>query len=123
FALFTLLLLGTALATRGLRRAASVAILLAGANVTCALLKPNVFPPRDTERWTSVPHLPVPSFPSGHATASMSLALAAVLAAPRADRHASYAGARTTVVVVAASLTVCAAAVLGAGVAIANRRS
>ena len=219
FAVFTIALLWIAFATRGPRRAASVAILLAGANVSCAVLKPNLFPARNTENWTDVPHLPVPSFPSGHATASMSLALAAVLvapyayrplvsalgviytvavglalpiliwhypsdvaggyllagawslialaaeraaaqrwpepgtirgaawralrppsraaiglvtaaaafaaitlAAPRADRIAAYADAHTTVVVVAASLTVCAAAVLGAVVAIANRR-
>ena len=219
FAVFTIALLGTALVARGPRRAGSVAILLAGANLSCAVLKPNLFPARNTENWTSVPHLPVPSFPSGHATASMSLALAAVLvaprayrplvsalgviytvavglalpiliwhypsdvaggyllagawslialaaeraaaqrwpepgtirgaawralgppsraavalvtalaalaaitlAAPRADQIAAYADAHTTVVVVAASLTACAAAVLGAVVAIANRR-
>ena len=69
FALFTLILLSIAFARRGARRAASVALLLAGANVSCAVLKPNLFPPRDTENWTNVPHLPVPSFPSGHATA------------------------------------------------------
>jgi membrane-associated phospholipid phosphatase len=220
FAIVTAVLLAAALATRGPRRAASVALLLVGANVSCLLLKPNLFPPRDTEHWTSVPHLPVPSFPSGHATASMSLALAAVLvappayrllvsalgvlytvavglalpvliwhypsdvaggyllagawslialaaeraaaerwpepgtirraarqaiappsrgvvaaiaapaalaalivAAPRADTINAYAHAHTTVVVVAASLAVCAAAVLGAVVAIANRRT
>src|SRR5437764_5267692 len=46
FALFTLVLLGAALATRGPRRAASVMLLLAGANLSCAVLKPNLFPPR-----------------------------------------------------------------------------
>src|SRR3954447_15094121 len=86
FAVFTMALLGTALVVRGPRRAATVTVLLAGANLPCAVLKPNLFPARDTENWTSVPHLPVPSFPSGHATASMSLALAAVLVAPRAYR-------------------------------------
>jgi len=86
FAIVTAILLVTALVTRGPRRVASVALLLVGANVSCQLLKPNLFPPRDTETWTSVPHLPVPSFPSGHATASMSLALAAVLVAPPAYR-------------------------------------
>jgi membrane-associated phospholipid phosphatase len=86
FALATLILLVTALRVRGPRRAASVAVLLTGANVTCALVKPNLFPARDTGSWTHVPHIPVPSFPSGHATASMSLALAAVLVAPPAYR-------------------------------------
>jgi hypothetical protein len=48
--------------------------------------------------------------------------IAITLVAPRADRIAAYADGHTTVVVVAASLTACAAAVLGAVVAIANRR-
>jgi membrane-associated phospholipid phosphatase len=86
FALATLILLVTALRVRGPRRVASVAVLLTGANVTCALVKPNLFPARDTGDWTHIPHIPVPSFPSGHATASMSLALAAVLVAPAAYR-------------------------------------
>jgi len=86
FAFWTLLLLGTALIARGPRRAATAALLLAGANVSTQWLKPWVLPVRDTSSWPDVPHLHEPSFPSGHATASMSLALAAVFVAPRAYR-------------------------------------
>jgi membrane-associated phospholipid phosphatase len=98
FAIVTAILLVTALASRGPRRAASVALLLAGANVSCQLLKPHLFPPHNTARWTSHPGIDLPSFPSGHATASMSLALAAVLVAPPAYRAlVSMAGVLYTV--------------------------
>jgi len=51
-----------------------VAIIL-GANVTTELLKHTLSEPR-------LPFMPAPSWPSGHSTAVMSLALASVLAAP-----------------------------------------
>jgi membrane-associated phospholipid phosphatase len=86
FALAAAALLTIALKAHGPRRAGAVALLLAGANASSQLLKPWVLPVRDTSQWTGIPHLDLPSFPSGHATASMSLALAAVLVAPRAYR-------------------------------------
>jgi membrane-associated phospholipid phosphatase len=86
FAVVAAVLLGAALKTKGPRRVGAVALLLAGANASSQLLKPFALPVRDTSQWTGVPHLSLPSFPSGHATASMSLALAAVLVAPRAYR-------------------------------------
>jgi len=86
FTVVAAVLLGTALKTKGPRRMGAVALLLAGANASSQALKPYALPVRDTSQWTGVPHLDLPSFPSGHATASMSLALAAVLVAPRAYR-------------------------------------
>jgi membrane-associated phospholipid phosphatase len=59
--------------------AVAVVVLLAGANLTTWFLKP-AFSPRTLAG--AVSH----SFPSGHATAAMSVALATVMAAPRALR-------------------------------------
>jgi membrane-associated phospholipid phosphatase len=85
FALLASALVVFSLATRGLRRTAAVALLLGGANLSSQLLKP-LSEVRPASAWSGVPRIDLPSFPSGHATAAMSLALAAVLVAPRAWR-------------------------------------
>ncbi len=60
---------------------AIVAILL-GANVTTQLLKPLLAHPRPTELLAGMQLPAAASWPSGHATAAMALALSCVLAAP-----------------------------------------
>jgi len=57
------------------RSALAVVAIILGANVTTELLKHTLSEPR-------LPFMPAPSWPSGHSTAVMSLALASVLAAP-----------------------------------------
>src|SRR5205085_8568605 len=87
FALIALGLIVVAALTRGLRHAAAAAVLLGGANLSSQVLKPELGHFRPI---THFPHviqqIPAASFPSGHATAAMSLALAAILVAPRAYR-------------------------------------
>jgi membrane-associated phospholipid phosphatase len=69
-----------ALARRRPRVAAAVAIILLGANVTTELLKPLLAEPRGG---SLLPFSVSPaSWPSGHATAAMSLALCSVVVAP-----------------------------------------
>src|SRR6266446_9949327 len=77
FALACVALAAFTLATRGPRRTAAVAVLLIGANVSSQILKP-MSSARDMSSWHA-PQILSPSFPSGHATAAMSLALALVL--------------------------------------------
>jgi membrane-associated phospholipid phosphatase len=71
------------------RRRPRVAVLLAGillaANETTQLLKPLLAAPRDVVYWNPIG---TASWPSGHATAAMSLALCAVIAAPPRRRPA-----------------------------------
>lgn len=66
------------------RSALAVIAILLGANVTTELLKHTLSEPL-------LPSMPAPSWPSGHATAVMSLALASVLAAPTRLRPAAAA--------------------------------
>lgn len=84
--------LGVALARRRWWLAVGVGALLLGANVTTELLKPLLAAPRPTLRFPG--HLPVSaaSWPSGHATASMALVLALVLAVPGRWRGWAAAG-------------------------------
>jgi membrane-associated phospholipid phosphatase len=70
------------------RVALATAALLAGANVTTQLLKPALAQPRPHALLGHLPTLSAASWPSGHATAAMSLALAAVLASPARWRPA-----------------------------------
>jgi membrane-associated phospholipid phosphatase len=72
---------------RGLRTAVTVGILLAGANATSQLLKPALAHHRELyhTHW-HIYNLPDAAFPSGHATAAMSLSLAALIIVPRAYR-------------------------------------
>ena len=74
-----------ALVRRRPRVAAMIVLVLLCANETTQLLKPLLAGPRDSVRW--VPIDPA-SWPSGHATAAMSLALCAVIAAPARRRPA-----------------------------------
>lgn len=67
------------------RVAFAVGAIILGANVTTELLKHVLSEPAPS------PLLPAPSWPSGHSTAAMSLALASVLAAPARLRPAAAA--------------------------------
>ncbi len=63
--------------------AVMIAIVLLGANETTQLLKPLLAAPRDYASWIRVAPA---SWPSGHATAAMALALCSVIAAPARRR-------------------------------------
>lgn len=71
-----------AAARRRPRIAAAVGIILLGANVTTQLLKPLLAEPRAASLLGGVSPVSAASWPSGHATAAMSLALCSVMAAP-----------------------------------------
>lgn len=75
-----------ALVKRGPRRAAAIGVLLVGANMSSQVLKPLLAHQRDLSAWPAVDPPASAAFPSGHATASMALAYAVVLATPRAYR-------------------------------------
>jgi membrane-associated phospholipid phosphatase len=83
YAVISASLLAGALATRGRRAALATALLLAGSALTSQLLKPALaeqrpFPPAH--------YMPAASWPSGHTTAVVSLALALVILAPAGRR-------------------------------------
>lgn len=91
FALIAAALIGTALLRRSPRRAAAAAVVLFGSAVTTQLLKPLLAQARFDGSVVGFHHLvdPVidaPAYPSGHATAAMSIALAALVVVPRAAR-------------------------------------
>lgn len=65
------------------RVAITVGAIMLAANETTQLLKPLLAGPRDTVMWDPIPNA---SWPSGHATAAMSLALCAVIAVPARRR-------------------------------------
>ncbi|MBV9819976.1 MAG: phosphatase PAP2 family protein [Solirubrobacterales bacterium] len=65
------------------RVAVTLGIILLGANETTQLLKPVLAAPRDPVSWSPLGDA---TWPSGHATAAMSLALCAVIAAPARRR-------------------------------------
>ena len=88
YAILIVALLAVAFFVRGPRRTAAAALLLVGANVSSQVLKPALAHHRDLSDWHSVMPISGEAFPSGHATAAMSLALAGVLVAPRAYRPA-----------------------------------
>jgi membrane-associated phospholipid phosphatase len=71
-----------ALLRRRPRVAIAVVAVLLGANATTQLLKPLLAVPRAHDLLTGFAPVTPASWPSGHATAAMSLALASVLAAP-----------------------------------------
>jgi membrane-associated phospholipid phosphatase len=104
FAVMTCAIVVFALLARGARHAAAAGLLLAGANVSSQVLKPLLAHPRDTSGFHHAHELHAQAYPSGHVTAAMSLALAAVLVTPRAWRP-----------LVA---TVCGVAVLGVSIAV-----
>ncbi len=72
-----------ALARRRPRVAVTVAAIMVLANETTQLLKPLLAGPRDPAPWIPINNA---SWPSGHATAAMSLALCAVIAVPARRR-------------------------------------
>ncbi len=71
-----------ALARRRPRVAVAVGVIVLGANVTTQLLKPLLAQARPTSLFGDGVSIAPASWPSGHATAAMSLALCCVLAAP-----------------------------------------
>jgi membrane-associated phospholipid phosphatase len=71
-----------ALVRRRLSMAVAIAAILLGANETTQLLKQLLAEPRSAVATDGVMWVVTASWPSGHATAAMSLALSAVLAAP-----------------------------------------
>jgi membrane-associated phospholipid phosphatase len=75
-----------AAARRRRRIALAVAVLLIGANATTELLKPLLAEPRAHSLLGTIAAPAAGSWPSGHATAAMSLALGLVLAAPARRR-------------------------------------
>jgi membrane-associated phospholipid phosphatase len=84
-------IVGTALVRRTPRRAAGAAVLLVGASATTQILKPVLAQARfdaSVVGWHHVvnPVIPAPAFPSGHSTAAMAIALAALMVVPRALR-------------------------------------
>ena len=88
------------------RVAVGVAAILLGANVTTHLLKPLLAEPRAASLFGGRAPIGPVSWPSGHATAAMSLALSLVLAAPSRLRPAVAAvGAAFAVVVSYSFLT------------------
>src|SRR3954470_18712647 len=97
FLLLGFTVVAIALLRRAPRRAAAVVALLAGASTTTQILKPLLAKARFDGDVVGFDHItnPVigaPAFPSGHATAAMSLALALVIVAPRAWRPLVAAG-------------------------------
>ena len=87
FVLLGCALLAVAIARGRLRVALAVPLILTGANVTTQILKPMLATARFSE-WSGAYQVRPASWPSGHATASMSLALCAILVAPARLRPA-----------------------------------
>ena len=85
FAVWTALLASIALYRRRPRHALAVILLLGGANFTTQVLKLVLANSRQHD-FLGHAQLGSTAFPSGHATASMALAFAAVLVAPQARR-------------------------------------
>ncbi len=83
YVLFAMVPVGVALARRRPHVAVMLFVILLGANETTELLKPLLAGARDPSGTTLIISS---SFPSGHATAVMSLALTAVLCAPARRR-------------------------------------
>src|SRR5437764_671376 len=92
YALIGLALAAVAAARRRLSVALAIPPLLVATEVTTQLLKQLLAHPRFDE-WLGASQIPAASWPSGHATAAMTLALCAVIAAPAALRPlAAFAG-------------------------------
>jgi membrane-associated phospholipid phosphatase len=96
----------TALLRRRPRAALAIGAILLGANVTTQLLKPLLAAPRPGTVIDGRQLVELASWPSGHATAAMSLTLCMVLAVPsRLRPYVAAAGAAFTVAVVYSFLT------------------
>ncbi|HXA54480.1 MAG TPA: phosphatase PAP2 family protein [Solirubrobacteraceae bacterium] len=102
---WALLLVAVALLRRRPRLALAIAVVLPAAPGVAELLKPLLAHPHDSagQEWIGPA-----SFPSGHATAAMTLALCAVLVAPHRLRPAVAACACAFAVAVACSLLILA---------------
>jgi membrane-associated phospholipid phosphatase len=85
YAIWTAVLAAIALYRRRPRHALAVILLIGGANLTTQVLKVLLAHPRHHD-FLGEAQLAAKAFPSGHATASMALAFAAVLVAPVAWR-------------------------------------
>jgi membrane-associated phospholipid phosphatase len=95
-----------ALARRRLTVALAVAAILLGANLTTELLKPLLAEPRAANLLGGLSPVGAASWPSGHATAAMALALASTIAAPaRLRPYVAAAGAAFAVAVSYSFLT------------------
>jgi membrane-associated phospholipid phosphatase len=88
YALIGLALVLVALARHRGRVGLAIAVVLIGSAVTTELLKPLLAHPRPQE-WLGKGQIAAASWPSGHATAAMTLALCAVLAVPARWRPAA----------------------------------
>ncbi|ADB52222.1 phosphatase PAP2 family protein [Conexibacter woesei] len=86
FVWFAAALVAIALLRRRPRTAVAVFVVLLGANVTTQLLKPALATPRYSSLLEEIGQIAAVSWPSGHATASMAIALCAILVAPAAWR-------------------------------------
>jgi membrane-associated phospholipid phosphatase len=97
FALITIALVGVGVVRRAPRRGAAAAVVLLGSAATTQILKPLLAKVRfdgsvvDFGQLHTHP-IAAPAFPSGHATAAMAIALAAVIVAPRSLRPLVAAG-------------------------------
>ncbi len=87
YAVAALVVIAVALAVRGLRTAAAVGLLLAGANASSQILKPLLAHHRELyyTEW-HLNNINNAALPSGHATAAMALSLAVLMITPRAYR-------------------------------------
>jgi membrane-associated phospholipid phosphatase len=95
-----------ALARRRVRVAAVLAAALLGANLTTQLLKPLLAHPRAASLFGGISPVAPGSWPSGHATAAMTLALTSVVAAPSRWRpYVAAAGALFAIAVSYSFLT------------------
>jgi membrane-associated phospholipid phosphatase len=92
-----------ALIRRRPRVAALLGAAMLGANVTTQLLKPLLAHPRVATLLGGVPPVAAASWPSGHATAAMSLALCSVIAVP--SRMRPYVAALGAIFAVAVSFS------------------
>lgn len=88
YGLIGLALVVAALLRRRGRVAAAIAVVLIGSAVTTEALKPLLSHPRPQE-WLGKGQIAAASWPSGHATAAMALALCGVLAVPARWRPAA----------------------------------
>jgi membrane-associated phospholipid phosphatase len=87
YAIACLAVIAMAIKARGLRTAAAVGLLLAGANASSQLLKPALAYHRELyhTHW-HIFNIRDAAFPSGHATAAMAISLAVLMIVPRAFR-------------------------------------
>src|SRR3954466_9831688 len=87
YAIASLIVVAIAARARSPRTALAIALFIAGANLTSQLLKPALAHHRELyhTKW-HIYNLPDAAFPSGHATAAMTLSLALLIIVPRAFR-------------------------------------